>query len=129
MAYPNKGNLKPMSAAEASFYVRQMIHREAHGPGDHERAMERLEAKYGLGFWTLDHLRRRKAKTCDVTLYARIKAAFIDHCGKQAAKLLIEAETAMAVNPNDDVATIQNEIEALVARLAAAKSEAARARK
>lgn len=129
MAYPNKGNLKPMSAAEASFYVRQMIHREAHGPGDHERAMERLEAKYGLGFWTLDHLRKRKAKTCDVTLYARIKAAFIDHCGKQAAKLLIEAETAMAVNPNDDVATIQSEIDALVARLETAKSEAARARK
>jgi hypothetical protein len=127
MAYPNKGNLKPMSAAEASFYVRQMIHREAHGPGDHERAMERLEARYGLGFWTLDHLRKKKAKTCDVTLYARIKAAFIDHCGKQAAKLLIEADTAMAVNPNDDVAAIQDEIQTLVARLEAAKSQAARA--
>lgn len=124
MAYPNKGNLKPMSAAEASFYVRQMIHREAHGPGDHERAMERLEAKYGLGFWTLDHLRRRKAKTCDVTLYARIKAAFIDHCGKQAARLLLDADMAMAVQPNDDVAAIQTEIEALVARLAAAKGKA-----
>jgi hypothetical protein len=127
MAYPNKGNLKPMSAAEASFYVRQMIHRESRGPGDHERAMERLEARYGLGFWTLDHLRKKKAKTCDVTLYARIKAAFIDHCGKQAAKLLIEADTAMAVNPNDDVAAIQDEIQTLVARLEAAKSQAARA--
>lgn len=129
MAYPNKGNLKPMSAAEASFYVRQMIHREARGPGDHEKAMERLEARYGLGFWTLDHLRKNKAKTCDVSLFARIKAAFADHCGKQAARLLIEAETAMAVDPNDDVAAIQREIEALAARLAAAKSEEARAGK
>lgn len=127
MAYPNKGDLKPMSAAEASFYVRQMIHREAHGPGDHERAMERLEARYGVGFWTLDHLRKNKAKTCDVSLFARIKAAFADHCGKQAARLLIEAETAMAVDPNDDVAAIQNEIRALVARLEAAKASQKRA--
>jgi len=129
MAYPNKGNLKPMSAAEASFYVRQMIHREAHGPGDHERAMERLEARYGLGFWTLDHLRKQKAKTCDVSLFARIKAAFADHCGKQAAKLLIEAETAMAVNPNDDLAAIEDQIRSLVAKLEAAKGQAARAAK
>lgn len=127
MAYPNKGDLKPMSAAEASFYVRQMIHREAHGPGDHERAMERLEARYGVGFWTLDHLRKNKAKTCDVSLFARIKAAFADHCGKQAARLLIEAETAMAVDPNDDVAAIQNEIRALAARLEAAKASQKRA--
>lgn len=129
MAYPNKGNLKPMSAAEASFYVRQMIHREAHGPGDHERAMERLEARYGLGFWTLDHLRKQKAKTCDVSLFARIKAAFADHCGKQAAKLLIEAETAMAVNPNDDLAAIEDQIRSLVAKLEVAKGQAARAGK
>lgn len=127
MAYPNKGNLKPMSAAEASFYVRKMIHLEARGPGDHERAMERLEAKYGLGFWTLDHLRKNKAKTCDVSLFARIKSAFADHCGRQAKILMHEAETAMAVNPNDDVAAIQREIAALQDRLEAAKSKAARA--
>jgi hypothetical protein len=124
MAYPNKGNFKHMSAAEASFYVRQMIHREAQGPGDHERAMQRLEAKYGVGFWTLDHLRKNKAKTCDVSLFARIKSAFADHCGRQARKLMLEAEKAMAVDPNDDVAAIQREIAALQARLAAATSEA-----
>lgn len=129
MAYPNKGYLEPMSAAEASLYVRQMIHREARGPGDNEGAMIRLEARYGVGFWTLDHLRKNKAKTCDVSLFARIKAAFADHCGRQAARLLVEAETAMAVNPNDDVAAIQREIQALQNRLEAAKGEAARAAK
>jgi hypothetical protein len=101
-----------------------MIHREAAGPGDAERAMERLEAKYGIGFWTLDHLRKGKAKTCDVSLYARIKAAFADHCGRQAARLLQEAETAQRVDPNEDVAAIEREIRALQARLAAAKGEA-----
>jgi hypothetical protein len=112
-----------MSAVEASFFVRQMIHREAAGPGDAERAMSRIEARYGLGFWTLDHLRKGKAKTCEVGLYARIKAAFIDHCGKQAARLLIEAANAQAVETNEDVAAIQREIQALQARLAVAKSQ------
>lgn len=127
MAYPKQGNPTPMSAAEASFLVRQMIHREARGPGDAEGAMARLEAKYGLGFWTLDHFRKNKAKTCDVTLFARIKAAFADHCGRQAARLIAEAKAAQAVEPNEDVAAIQREIEALAARLAVAKGEAKRA--
>lgn len=129
MSYPNQGNPKPMSAAVASDYVRQMIHRESRGPGDYENAMARLEAKYGLGFWTLDHLRKNKAKTCEVTFYARIRAAFADHCGRQAARLLEEAKTVQAVEPNDDVAAIQSEIEALAARLAAAKGKAERVAK
>lgn len=124
MASPKKGFLVPMSAVEASFFVRQMIHREAAGPGDAERAMARIEAKYGVGFWTLDHLRKGKAKTCEVGLYARIKAAFIDHCGRQAERLLNEAANAQAVGVNEDVAAIQREIQALQARLETAKSQA-----
>ena len=129
MSYPNQGDKEPMSAAVASEYVRTMIHREARGPGEYERAMERLEAKYGLGFWTLDHFRKRKAKTCDVSLFERIREAFVDHCKKQADTLLLDAEVAMAVLPDDDVAAIQSEIQALATRLAFAKSKAARARK
>ena len=124
MKSPKQGNLVPMSSVEASFFVREMIHREARGPGDHEPAMVRLEAKYGIGFWTLDHFRKRKAKTCDVALYAKIRLAFIDHCGRQARRLLDQAAMAQAVSPNDDVAAIQSEIEALHARLAAAQSKA-----
>lgn len=127
MKNPNQGNLEPMSAAVASEYVRQMIHREGDGPGECEWAMTKLEARYGIGFWTLDHLRKRKAKTCDVALFARIKAAFIDHCGAQAARLIQEAQTAQAVDFDDDVAAIQDEIRTLAARLAAAKSKTKRA--
>ena len=122
MASPKKGFLVPMSAVEASFFVRQMIHREAAGPGDAERAMSKIEAKYGIGFWTLDHFRKGKAKTCDVGLYARIKAAFIDHCGRQAERLLNEAANALAVETNEDVVAIQREIQALQARLEIAKN-------
>lgn len=50
-------------------------------------------------------------------------------CVRQAARLLEEAKTAQAVEPNDDVAAIQNEIEALAARLALAKGKAERVAK
>jgi hypothetical protein len=59
-----------MSAVEASYYVRTMIHRESHGPGEAERAMQRLADKYEIGFWTLDYFRRGKAN-----LAARLAAA------------------------------------------------------
>lgn len=110
-----------MSAAVATEYVRRMIECEG---GDAERSMTKLEAKYGIGFWTLDHFRRRKAKTCDVGLFARIQAAFVDHCGTHAARLLHEAQMAQAVTPDDDVAAIEDEIRALASRLAAAKAAA-----
>lgn len=125
MASQNNGQIKPMSAVEATEFVRLMIHREARGPGEAENAMRSLARRYGVSFWTLDHFRKGKAKTCDVSLYAKIKGAFIDHCERQAHRLLQEAETAQRVGTNEDVASIHREIEALVARLAAAKSAAA----
>jgi hypothetical protein len=117
MAYPNEGHEEPMSAAEASMYVRSMIHLEANGPGDCERAMERLEAKYKIGFWTLDHLRKMKAKTCDVSLFARIRAAYIAVCESQIKKLeqQIALEKAMGTDDHlEDLARQASDLAALV---------------
>jgi len=118
---------KVMSSAEiASGYVRRMVENETRGWGDTESALPRLEAKYGVSFWTLNNLRTGRAKTVEATLFNRIKAAFADQCGRHAARLLHEAETAMAVNPDDDVAAIEDQIRALAARLEAAKAQAKR---
>ena len=127
MAYPNSGNLKPMSVVDASTYAREMVRLETSRVGNAERAMERLEAKYGISRWPLDHLRKNKAKTCEVSLYARIRAAFADHCGRHAARLLAQAEVAQAVEHDEDVAAIQDQIRALASKLEAlqgAKKEA-----
>lgn len=113
-----------MSAAEASEFVRKMIHREEDGPGAAERAMRKLARDYKISFWTLDHLRKNKAKTCDVSLFAKIKAAFIDHCTKHAERLKREAQLAQEASPNDDVAALSREIQALADRLAVAKAAA-----
>ena len=113
-----------MSSADmATGFVRRMVENETRGWGDTDNALSRLEAKYGLPFWTLQNLRTGRAKTVEATLFNRIKAAFVDQCGRHAARLLHEAEIAKAVNPDVDVADIEDQIRALARRLEAAKAE------
>ena len=128
MAYPNSGNLKPMSVVDASTYAREMVRLETSRVGNAERAMELLEAKYGISRWQLDHLRKNKAKTCEVSLCARIRAAFADHCGRHAARLLAQADAAQAVEHDEDVAAIQDQIRALASKLEALKGAKKEAR-
>lgn len=117
---------KVMSSAEmASGFVRRMVETETRGWGDQDNALTRLEARYGLPFWSLQNLRTGRAKTVEATLFNRIKAAFVGHCGRHAARLLHEAQLAKAVNI--DVADIEDQIRALAARLEAAKADQKRA--
>ena len=110
----------PMSVEAATDYVRTMVQRESHGPGDIDNAMSRLEAKYGLPFWTLWHLRRGKAKTVEASLLARIRAAYLDMCQRQASNLLHEIKMEAAADHDLDV-DIATELEALVAKIQAKK--------
>ena len=106
----------PMSVEAATEYVRTMVQRESRGPGDLDNAMTRIEAKYGLPFWTLWHLRRGKAKTVEASLLARIRAAYLDMCQRQASNLLheIKIEAATGDDADGDIAA---ELEALLAKI------------
>jgi hypothetical protein len=114
-------------ANEAGGFVRRMVARESRGWGDQLEAQRRLETLYGVPFWSMEHLRTGKAKSCETSLYLRIKSAFIDHCGKQAARLLHEAETAKKVTQDVNLDDIENQIRALQARLDDAKAHQKRA--
>lgn len=107
-----------MSVEAATEYVRTMVQRESRGPGDLDNAMSRIEAKYGLPFWTLWHLRRGKAKTVEASMLARIRAAYLDMCQRQASNLLheIKIEAATGDDLDSDIAA---ELEALVAKIKA----------
>lgn len=111
-----------MMADEAGEYVRQMVAVESKGWGDQSEAQRRLEVKYGLPYWSLEHLRTGKAKSCETSLYMRVKSAFIDHCGRKAAHLIHKAEMARKSNADVALDDIENELRALAARLEAAKA-------
>lgn len=112
------------SAQVATGYVRRMVANETRGWGDQENALERLANRYGLPFWTLNNIRTGRAKTVEASVFDAIKSAFADHCSVQAARLLHEAETAKAVNPDVPLDDIEDQIRALVARLETAKAGA-----
>lgn len=114
-----------MSTAVASEYVRRMVARESRGPGDTESAMARLEARYGIGFWQLSHLRGGRAKTVDVGLFARIRAAYLDYCERQLRLLEHEIAVEKAMNEDDSLEDLESEAAALMARIKA-KREAMR---
>lgn len=118
MRLPKSGNPNPMSVEAATEYVRTMVQRESRGPGDLDNAMNRIEQRYGLPFWTLWHLRKGRAKGIEASMLARIRAAYLDMCHRQASNLLheIEIEAAAGDDGNQDLAdrlrAIASEIEA-----------------
>jgi hypothetical protein len=118
MALPDFGNEVPkVSAATATKYVREMVELETVTSQTREAALRKLARDYGLTVSQLTHLYKAKAKTCDVSLFARVKAAYLDRCAKMAARLLhtIEIEEATGGNADD---------QDLVDRLIAIRSEA-----
>ncbi len=110
-----------MSVDAATDMVRTMVQRESRGPGDLDNAMNRIEQRYGIPFWSMWHLRKGKAKTVEASLLARIRAAYLDMCQRQAASLLheIELEAAAGDDLDRDIAT---ELEALVAKIKAKRA-------
>lgn len=104
-------------ADEAGGYVRRMVEREARGWGDQTNAQQRLEARYGLPFWAMDHLRTGRAKTVEAGLFARIRGAYLDLCERQVAKLQHEIAIERTLNEDDTLADLESEARRLAARI------------
>ena len=104
MALPDFGNEVPrVSAATATKYVQEMVELETVTSRTKDAALRKLARDYGLTVSQLTHLYKAKAKTCDVSLFARVKAAYLDRCAKMAARLLhnIEMEEASGGDAHD----------------------------
>lgn len=110
-----------MSAAAATELVRKMIFEESRRAGDAENAMRSLDYTYGLGFWTLDHFRKGRAKTCDVGLYARIRAAYVDLCLRKIMTLQSEVRNQVAAG-DDTLSDLSDEIALLAQKISAKKT-------
>lgn len=114
-----------MTMDAAYDYARQLVELEQRGPGDTEDALWRLEQTYGIGANQLLHLRSRRAKSCDVSLFARLRLAYLDLCARKARTLLhkIEIEKATGDDTNSDLA---DRLSAIVAEVDAKKAAVVR---
>lgn len=116
-----QGN-KPMSTAVATEYLRKMVERETAGNGDVENAVKRLARKYGLSFWQIMHLRAGRAKSITVDAYVAIRRAYLDYCEAEIRALQLEIKRDQERHgTNADLENLEGEIQALAARVRAAK--------
>ena len=110
-----------MSAVEiAADYANRMIDREAVGA---EEAMRRIEARYGIGYWTLWALRykRRELKTIAADKFQRIRNAYLATCERQISTFQHALDIEKARSGNDLDADLVDEAAAVVAKIAARK--------
>lgn len=84
------------SANDAARWANELIRRESRGPGDSENAMRRLEARYGIGWRTFWALRYRPPADVFVSVYERLRAAYITECERQERLLRHEITIAKA---------------------------------
>jgi hypothetical protein len=98
-----------------------MVERESRGWGDQDNALSRLEAKYGIPFWSLQNLRTGRAKTVEAGLFARVRSAYLDLCERQVSQLQHEIAVEKAMHGGDDVTLedLEREAAALAQKIAA----------
>src|SRR3569833_1849962 len=113
--------VRPMSVEAASDYARRLVEYERRGAGDTAGAMTRLEQRYGIGFWQLNHLRAGRAKSCEASLLARLRSAYLDLCEWLVLKLQHQIAIEKA-GGDDTLEHLEEEARALAAKIAARKA-------
>lgn len=108
----------------ATDYARRMVLREASGPGDVENAMRRIEAKTGVGYWTLWGLWNRRRKLVDRDLFLQLRNGYLAICERQLKALQLDLATETEVSGDDSFEDLAREAEALASRIRAARERA-----
>lgn len=111
-----------MSSVETAIdYTRSLIKKEMSGTGDFEPALYRLEAKTGIGFWTLHRLWHGRRKLVDRDLFVRIRGAYLALCALKVTALSNELAFEQARSGDDTFADLAAEAEILIAKIKAAR--------
>lgn len=109
-----------MTVEAACDYASRLVELETRG-SDTDAALHRLEQRYGLSPNQIIHLRSRRAKSCDVSLFARLRGAYLDLCERQVSKLQHEIAIERATG-DDTLEDLETEARALAAKIQAKKA-------
>lgn len=112
--------VQPMTVEAASDYASRLLEFEQRG-SDTESALSRLEKRYGFSPNQIIHLRSGRAKSCDVGLFARLRAAYLDLCERQVTKLQHEIAITKATS-DDTLEDLVAEADSLAQKIKARKA-------
>lgn len=107
-----------MTVEAASNYASALLEYEQRG-ADTEAALFRIEQRYGISPNQLMHLRSRRAKSCDVSLFARLRGAYLDMCQRTVSKL--QNEIAREAASDADLEDLEARVRVLAAEVKARK--------
>ena len=123
MASPDFGNeVHTVSAATATRYVEKLVALETINSRTNEAAFQKLARDYGFTVSQLVHLFKGRAKSCDISLYARIKRAYYDRCAKMAMTLQHEMAIEEALGSDAFDQDLADRAAALVAEAMAKRA-------
>lgn len=117
-----KHPVQPMTIEAAYDYASRLVEHEQRG-SDLDAALHRLEQRYGLSPSQIMHLRSKRAKSCDVGLFARLRMAYIDLCERQVSRLQQQIAIEKATG-DDTLEDLEAEARALAEKIAARKAAA-----
>lgn len=113
--------VRTMTIDAASDYARSLVELETRG-SDTDAALHRLEQRYGISANQIQHLRSRRAKSCDVSLFARLRAAYLDLCERQVNKLQHQIAIEKATQDDDDLRDLEAAAAVLAEKIAQRKA-------
>lgn len=105
----------------AETYARQLVMLESTGPGDLEPALSRLEAKTGIGYWTLWGLWNKRRKLVDRDLFNQLRGAYLALCERKVATLQHNLAVEKARSGDDAFEDISRKLDLLAEEVKAAK--------
>jgi hypothetical protein len=105
----------------AAAYARKMIERETRGNGDQMNAMERVGHRCGLSARALRRLLSGETKDPGVSVFARIRTAYLRYCETQIAELALEIAADKARYGDEPFEDLGAEVQALAEKIKAAK--------
>lgn len=81
---------------DAQRWAGELVERESRGRGDSEKAMRRLEAKYGIPWRTFWALKYRPPTDIFISTYMRLRSAYVAECERQMRLLNHDLQIAKA---------------------------------
>lgn len=109
------------STKRAGRMAKRLIEAETRPGRDADDTAAAVEQRWGLSFWQLVHLAKGRAKTCDIALFGRVRAAYLDLCERQVTKLQHEIAIEKAIS-DDSLEDLELEAWALAQKIAAKKA-------
>ena len=109
-------------AYDSASRVHNKLTADVRSEDDLDWAYAKFESQYGVGRWTIEHLRKKRAKSCDVGVFAKIKSAYLDLCEAQLRKLEHEIAIEKATDDADDLRDLEAEAAALAEKIAQRKA-------